>query len=224
MKGKLIVIEGVDGSGKQTQSEMLFQTLKGKGLNVRKIEFPDYDSESSTLVKMYLRGDFGKDPADVSAYVASSFFAADRYASFMTKWKAFYEAGGIIIADRYTTANMVHQASKLPDQAEKDKFLHWVYELEFEMYKLPKPDVVFFLDVPPEITMAMTKERMNKITGEAQKDIHEADEHHLQASYENAHYVARKYGWKVIHCVREENMRTKEDIFQEILGKTEAAL
>jgi len=113
MRGKLIVIEGVDGSGKQTQSEKLYRTLESKGLKVKKIEFPDYDSESSALVKMYLRGDFGTNPEDVSAYVASSFFAADRYASYNTKWKEFYLSGGIIIADRYTTANMVHQASKI---------------------------------------------------------------------------------------------------------------
>jgi len=216
MRGKLIVIEGVDGSGKQTQSEKLYRTLESKGLKVKKIEFPDYDSESSALVKMYLRGDFGTNPEDVSAYVASSFFAADRYASYNTKWKEFYLSGGIIIADRYTTANMVHQASKIGDKIERDKFLEWLYDLEFNIYEIPKPDLVFFLDVPPIISMDITKERRNKITGETKKDIHERDTHHLVASYKNAHYVADKYGWQKINCVREEKMKSKEEIFNDI--------
>ena len=216
MKGKLIVIEGVDGSGKQTQSEKLYRTLLNKGLKVMKIEFPDYQSESSSLVKMYLRGDFGKNPEDVSAYVASSFFAADRYASYNTKWKSFYESGGIIIADRYTTANMVHQASKILDQRDRDKFLDWLYHLEFTIYGIPKPDLVFFLDVPPEISMDITRERKNKITGQAEKDIHEGDLHHLETSYQNAHYVADKYGWTKISCVRNNVLRSKEDIFNDI--------
>lgn len=216
MKGKLIVIEGVDGSGKQTQSEKLFRTLKQKGLKVMKVDFPDYASESSSLVKMYLRGDFGKNPEDVSAYVASSFFAADRYASYNTKWKQFYEQGGIIIADRYTTANMVHQASKILSVEEREAFLSWLYHLEFEIYKIPVPDLVFFLDVPPEVTMEMTKERKNKITGEEEKDIHEGDYHHLRTSYENAHYVAEKYGWSKISCVKGQVLRSKEDIFNDL--------
>lgn len=216
MKGKLIVIEGVDGSGKQTQSEKLYRTLLNKGLKVMKVDFPDYQSESSSLVKMYLRGDFGKNPEDVSAYVASSFFAADRYASYTTKWKSFYESGGVVIADRYTTANMVHQASKIDDMEERDAFLSWLYQLEFEMYKIPIPDLVFFLDVPPEVTMEMTKERKNKITGESEKDIHEADIRHLETSYRNAHYVADKYGWTKVCCVEGNVLRSKEDIFRDI--------
>ena len=216
MKGKLIVIEGVDGSGKQTQSEKLYRTLLNKGLKVMKVDFPDYQSESSSLVKMYLRGDFGKNPEDVSAYVASSFFAADRYASYTTKWKSFYESGGVVIADRYTTANMVHQASKIDDMEERDAFLSWLYQLEFEMYKIPIPDLVFFLDVPPEVTMEMTKERKNKITGESEKDIHEADIRHLETSYRNALYVADKYGWTKVSCVEGNVLRSKEDIFRDI--------
>jgi len=220
MKGKLIVIEGVDGSGKQTQSEKLYRTLLNKGIRVLKIEFPDYKSESSSLVKMYLRGDFGKNPDDISAYVASSFFAVDRYASYTTKWKKFYESGGVVIADRYTTANMVHQASKIKDQDERDQFLEWLAHLEFEMYGIPKPDLVFFLDVPPEVSMEITRERKNKITGESEKDIHEGDQHHLDTSYVNAHYVADKYGWTKISCVEGKRMRSKEDIFNDIYLET----
>lgn len=216
MKGKLIVIEGVDGSGKQTQSEKLYRTLLNKGLKVMKVDFPDYQSESSALVKMYLRGDFGMNPEDVSAHVASSFFAVDRYASYTTKWKTFYESGGIVIADRYTTSNMVHQASKIEDVEERDAFLSWLYHLEFDMYKIPVPDMVFFLDVPPEVTLQMTKDRKNKITGESEKDIHEADLKHLETSYRNAHYVADKYGWTKINCVLDHTLRSKDDIFNDI--------
>lgn len=224
MKGRLIVIEGVDGSGKQTQSEMLYQALKAEGLPVRKVQFPNYDSESSALVKMYLRGDFGKNPEDVSAFVASSFFAADRFASFTTDWRHFYESGGLVIADRYTTSNMVHQAAKIADPRERDRFLDWLYELEFNIYGIPVPDAVFFLDVPAAVTLKNTALRMNKITGEAEKDIHEGDLQHLSASYANAHYVADKYGWRKIACVDGETMRERNEIFQEILEQVRMLL
>ncbi len=224
MNGKLIVIEGVDGSGKQTQSDKLFLRLKEEGYKIMKVSFPDYESESSALVKMYLRGDFGDNPEDISAYVASSFFAVDRYASFQTKWKAFYEEGGVVIADRYTTSNMVHQASKIRDVEERERFLDWLYHLEFVMYGIPVPDVVFFLDVPPEITMEMMKRRMNKFTGEMQKDIHEKDVHHLSSSYTNAHYVADKYGWSKINCVEEGTLLSVEDIFHKIYGEVTGSL
>ncbi len=216
MNGKLIVIEGVDGSGKQTQSDKLYLKLKEEGYKIMKISFPDYESESSALVKMYLRGDFGDNPEDISAYVASSFFAVDRYASFQTKWKEFYHAGGIVVADRYTTSNMVHQAGKIGDVGERDKFLDWLYQLEFEMYGIPVPDLVCFLDVPPEITMEMTKKRVNKFTGEMQKDIHEMDLHHLKSAYQNAHHVVSKYDWTNISCVEQGSMLSIEEIFAKI--------
>lgn len=220
MVGKLIVIEGVDGSGKQTQSDQLYLKLKEKGHNIMKVSFPDYDAESSALVKMYLRGDFGDNPDDISAYVASSFFAVDRYASYQTKWKTFYQGGGIVIADRYTTSNMVHQAGKIVDKRERDQFLDWLYDLEFKMYGIPVPDLVFFLDVPPEITMEMTKRRMNKFTGEAQKDIHEKDLHHMNSSYQNAHHVVDKYGWTKISCVEQGSMLSIESISKKIYLET----
>lgn len=219
MRGKLIVIEGVDGSGKQTQSDALYRQLEEDGHNIMKISFPDYEAESSALVKMYLRGDFGQNPDEISAYVASSFFAVDRYASFQTKWKDFYESGGIVIADRYTTSNMVHQASKISDPKERDEFLDWLYDLEFRMYKIPVPDLVFFLDVPPEITMEMTKRRLNKFTGEEKKDIHENDVHHMDSSYENAHHVANKYGWRKISCVKDKKMLSIHDIFNKVYAQ-----
>ena len=139
MEGKLIIIEsGSDSSGKATQSKKLYEKLKLNGYNVRKIEYPNYKSDSSALVKMYLNGDFGKNPEDVDPYVASTFYAVDRYASFKTEWEKFYVEGGIVIADRFTTSNMVHQAAKLEGE-DKNKFLDWLWNLEFNMYKLPTP-------------------------------------------------------------------------------------
>ena len=223
-KGTVIVIEGTDGSGKQTQSEKLYKALLEMGLKVRKVQYPDYDSESSALVKMYLRGDFGMDPESVSPYVASSFFAVDRYASFNTSWKDFYEEGGIVIADRYATANMVHQASKIADESERVKFLDWEYDLEFNMYRIPVPDIVFFLDVPPAVSRRLTADRKNKITGEDGKDIHESDLHHMESSYQNAHFVADRYKWEKIMCTYGGEMRPIEDIFSEVLGTTVARL
>lgn len=145
-KGKLIIIEsGSDASGKATQSERLYERLISEGKKCMKITFPDYESDSSALVKMYLNGDFGKNPNDVSPYVSSTFYAADRYASYKTKWGEFYNSGGIIISDRYTTSNMVHQAAKI-ESPEKEKFLEWLYDLEFNIYGIPTPDEVIFLD------------------------------------------------------------------------------
>ena len=152
MKGKLIIIEsGSDASGKATQTKKLVERLSNEYKNIRKVEYPNYESESSALVKMYLRGDFGKNPSDVDPYVASTFYAADRYASFKTEWEEFYNNGGIVIADRYTTSNMVHQASKM-DKEDRDKYLDWLVDYEFNLYKIPKPDCVIFLSCTVHVT------------------------------------------------------------------------
>lgn len=215
-KGKLIIIEsGSDASGKATQSKKLYERLIGEGYNCMKITFPDYESESSALVKMYLRGDFGSNPNDVSPYVASTFYAADRYASFKTKWEKFYNEGGIIISDRYTTSNMVHQAAKINND-EKEKFLDWLYDLEFNIYGIPKPDEIIFLDVDPEVSQELMKDRKNKFTGEEAKDIHESNKEYLINSYNNSLYIADKYNWKVIKCCKDNKLRTIEDINDEI--------
>ena len=215
-KGKLIIIEsGSDASGKATQSRKLYERLIGEGYNCMKITFPDYESESSALVKMYLRGDFGSNPNDVSPYVASTFYAADRYASFKTKWEKFYNEGGIIISDRYTTSNMVHQAAKINND-EKEKFLDWLYDLEFNIYGIPKPDEIIFLDVDPEVSQELMKDRKNKFTGEEAKDIHESNKEYLINSYNNSLYIADKYNWKVIKCCKDNKLRTIEDINDEI--------
>lgn len=216
MKGKLIIIEsGSDASGKATQTKRLFERLSEENSNIRKVEYPNYDSESSALVKMYLRGDFGKNASDVDPYISSTFFAADRYASFKTEWEEFYNNGGIVIADRYTTSNMVHQASKM-DEKYRDKYLDWLVDYEFNLYKIPEPDCVIFLDVPIEFSQKLMENRKNKITGEDKKDIHESDIEYLTKSYNNALYIANKYNWKKINCVKDGNLRSIDDIHDEI--------
>lgn len=210
----LIVIEGVDCSGKETQTARLFERLRAEGRDAVRISFPDYESEASGPVKMYLRGDFGESAYDVNPYAASTLFAVDRFASYKTKWKDFLS--GIVIADRYVTSNMVHQASKIKEEEEKRKYICWLYDLEYEKLELPKPDLVLFLDMPPEISARLNAERKNKITGECKKDIHEEDLKYLRASYENAHFVAREQGWTVIKCAEGGVLRTVEDISEEI--------
>ena len=225
MNGKIFVIEGVDASGKESQSKALFQRLIEDGLDVIRLSFPDYESDSSALVKMYLAGDFGKDPQAVTPYVASTFYAADRFASYTTKWKEHYAHGGIVIADRYTTANMVHQASKIDDAREKLAFLDWLWNLEYEIYAIPKPDKVFFLDMPPEISFKLMKARENKITGDQAKDIHEKDTAYLLRSYENAHFVSEHYSWNIISCVdANQSLKTIENISDEIYEQVKTYL
>ncbi|WP_025434571.1 dTMP kinase [Peptoclostridium acidaminophilum] len=217
MKGKLFVIEsGTDSSGKATQTLRLFERLLAEGFNVRKVEYPDYESDSSALIKMYLKGEFGDRPEDVNCYAASAFYAVDRYASFQKNWREFYEAGGIVIADRYTTSNMVHQASKIEDEAEKEEYLEWLVDFEFEKFRLPEPDEVIFLDMPPSVSIELMRERNNKFTGESEKDIHEKSCDYLVKTYENARQIASKYGWKSVDCVREGNLRTIDEIHDEI--------
>ena len=212
-KGKLYVIEGLDGSGKATQAELLFETLKERGLDVRKVSFPNYASDSSAPVRMYLRGDFGTDPASVNAFAASSFYAVDRYAGYKSDWGAFYEKGGIIIADRYTTSNAVHQCSKLPEE-EWDAFLDWLFHYEYELLGIPAPEAVIYLEVDPDISQKLMAGRYDG--DEAKKDIHERNVHYLQRSAKAAAYCCRKLGWKKISCTAEGKMRTIEDISAEI--------
>lgn len=215
MLGKLIAIDGVDASGKQTHAELLYEKLKKEGYCVRKISFPAYDSPSSTLVKMYLSGEFGKNAEEVDAYAASSFFAADRFATFRTDWGEDYKNGAVIIADRYVSSNMIHQASKLAEH-KKDAFLEWLDDFEYEKYGLPRPDITVFLDMPPKFGAELMRERENKFSHQSEKDIHERDGGYLLKSYENACFVAEKYGWKRISCVDGESVRTIDDINDEL--------
>ncbi|MBQ3379650.1 MAG: deoxynucleoside kinase [Clostridia bacterium] len=215
--GKLIVIDGLDASGKQTQCELLYKAMRAMGENVKMISFPNYDDESSTLVKMYLKGEFGTDPADVNAYMASSFYAVDRCASYLKYWKSFYEGGGVVIADRYTTSNAIHQGVKLSKETRKEYF-DWLYEYEFERLKLPKPDTVIFLDVPPAVSIKLMEGRNNKIDNSKSRDIHEASKKYLFGCYDAALQAADYLGWKKVKCVKEEKIREIEDISREVFS------
>jgi dTMP kinase len=213
----LIVFEGVDSSGKATHTEMLYNKIKDMGKKVIKISFPDYESNSSALVKMYLEGEFGPCPEDVSPYAASSFYAVDRYASYHIKWKTYLENGYIVLADRYVPSNMIHQAAKFKNYARKDLYLEWVYDFEYNKLGLPKPDRVIFLDMPPSFARSLMADRSNKFTGEKKKDIHESDNEHIINAYGNALYVAEKYNWTQIKCA-DTALRSIDDIQNEIMN------
>ena len=214
--GKLFVIDGTDGSGKQTQLQKLKERLEKENIDYREVSFPNYDSKTSTLVKMYLSGDFGKNAKEISPYIASTFYAADRYATFQTEYKEYYENGGIILADRYTTSSMIHQAGKIKDKEERDKFLKWLWDFEFNLYGLPIPTEVFFLNMPVEKSLELIANRENKFTHETKKDIHESDKNHLVDAYSAACDVAKEYNWHEVICVKDDKIRTIEDIHEEI--------
>ena len=222
--GKLIVIEGVDSSGKETQTKLLFEYIKSSGKDVKKVSFPDYESDFCMPVKKYLAGDLGKNPSDVNAYAASSFYAIDRYASYKKDWGEFYHNGGTIVCDRYVTSNIVHQAMKISEKDKKEKFIDWLSDYEYEKLGLPKPDVVIFLDMPPEAAQFLMKNRANKITGEAKKDIHESDKNYLHAAYNNAVEVASHQAWKRVVCANGLDVRSIEDIHKEIVSIVEKIL
>ncbi|WP_407308712.1 dTMP kinase [Desulfosporosinus sp. SB140] len=215
MRGKLIVIEAGDGCGKATQTKLLYDRLKAENYNVKKIEFPDYESDSSALIKMYLNGDFGTDPADVNPYAASAFYTVDRYASYKKGWESFYQQGGIILADRYTTSNMVHQAAKINNKEERKAYLNWLTDLEFEKFKLPVPDCVIFLDMHPSFSQTLINSRLNK-TGSSEKDIHENNYEYLERSYINACEIRTENGWKIVECVHNDQLRSIEEIHADI--------
>lgn len=217
--GKLFVIDGTDGSGKQTQFEKITERLKKEGRDIRVVSFPNYESESSSLVKMYLGGKFGENAKEISPYIASTFYAADRYATYKTEYEEYYKNGGIILADRYTTANMVHQAGKIKDIKEREKFLEWLWDFEFNLYGLPIPTKAFFLNMPTEYAIKLMENRENKITHEDKKDIHERDASHLKDAYEAACSLVDKYDWYEVKCVKNGEIRSIEDIHEEIYNE-----
>ena len=219
--GKLIVIEGTDGSGKSTQFRLLTQRVEAEGLEFRKLVFPQYAEESSALIRMYLGGQFGDKPSDVNAYAASAFYAVDRYASYKKVWGAWYENGGLVLSDRYTTSNAVHQASKEP-QENRGEFLRWLYEFEYDKLGLPRPDLTIYLDVPTEYTEQLMRSR-EAATGTS-ADIHEQDLEYLSTCRRMGRTAAEFYNWTVIECVRDGAMRTIEDIHEEIYSHVKACL
>lgn len=197
MQNRLIVVEGLDGSGKSTQVSLLKAKLESDGTPVRQIKLPDYDDPSSTLVKMYLGGEFGKNPEDVNVYAASSFYAVDRYASFRRHWQKDYENGTLILADRYTTSNAVHQAVKLPE-SEWENYLSWLSDYEYNKLGIPAPDAVIFLDMPVAVSQKLMTARYNG--EETKKDVHEANVAYLNACHKAALFAAEKLGWYVVPC------------------------
>lgn len=219
--GKLIVIEGLDGSGKSTQLELLKQRLKAEDIPSRAISFPDYESDSSALVKMYLSGKFGDKPGDVNPYAASLFYCVDRYASFKSKWQEDYLSDKIIVAGRYTTSNAIHQTSKLPEARWKS-FLDWLYDTEYEKAGIPKPDLVIFLDMPVDVSQKLLSGRYHG--DEGSKDIHEKDVGYLESCRRAAKFVADYSGFKTVNCADGDNPRTVEDISDEVFALVKGVL
>ena len=221
MRGKLIVFEGTDGSGKATQSRLLCEHLQREGIAYKNIDFPRYGKPSAAMVQEYLDGNLGKNPGDVNAYAASMFYAMDRYASYQQDWGDFYEAGGLIVADRYTTSNAVHQASKL-EKGQRGAYLKWLFDTEYGLFGLPKPDLVIYLDMPTEITERMMRGR-EAATG-THADIHEQDREYLKRCRENAREIVEECGWKVISCAEKDQPRTPENIHNQVYDLVKALL
>ena len=211
--GKLIVFEGTDGSGKATQTELLCRTLTEQGVPFRRLSFPRYSEESSALIRLYLGGAFGSHPDDVNAYAASTFYAVDRYASYKQDWGEYYRQGGLLIADRYTTSNAVHQCSKLP-QKQWEEYLHWLFDYEFRLLGLPAPDRVIYLQVDPAVSQRLMTQRYHG--DESKKDVHEKDTAYLARSRTAAEFCARHLGWDTVHCTSGDAMRSIEEIQQEV--------
>ncbi len=210
MSRHLIVIEGTDGSGKSTQAQLACEALTAAGVDFKRLTFPRYKDDSSMLVRMYLRGDFGTHPQDVNAYAASTFYAADRYASYMTDWKADWEGERVIFCDRYTTSNAVHQSSKLPQEQLRD-FTKWLFDYEYNLLGLPAPTCVIFLDMPPQVSFKMLEKRQGE-TG----DIHELDHDYLIRCHDRALSVCEQNGWHRISCAENGQIRPVEAIHQDI--------
>lgn len=213
-KGRLIVFEGTDGSGKSTQFRRLCLRLEAEGKSFHRLVFPQYEEESSALIRMYLRGEFGSKPSDVNPYAASAFYAVDRYAAYKKYWGEEYRGGGLILADRYTTSNAVHQASKLEGQARKT-YIDWLFDFEHVKMGLPEPDLVIYLDLPVEQSLDLLKKRQEE-AGE-EHDIHEADSTYLMSCRNAALEAAKQYGWTIV-CALDDGgaLRSVEDIHQEI--------
>ena len=221
MQGKLIVIEGIDGSGKSTQFKLLTQRLEKEGVPFRKVVFPRYDQSSSTLLRSYLSGEFGKNPGDVNAFAASTFFFVDRFASFKTDWGEFYKSGGIVVCDRYTTSNAIHQGAKIPESA-LNSFLDWLYDFEFRLMELPKPDIVLYMDVDLDTCLNQMKSRQEK-TGTV-GDIHETHSEYLASCLKAGASAANRLAWNKVRCLDSGAMRSIDEIHEEIYDSVKGVL
>lgn len=221
-KSTLIVIDGLDGSGKSTITPLVYEHFKKKSDKVVLISYPDYDSKSSALVKMYLNGELSKNADEINPFAASSFYAVDRYASFKQHWESYYNEGFLIIATRYVTSNAIHQMSKL-DKTRWDEFLAWLDDYEYEKLALPRPDKVFFLDMPREVANALITSRYDG--DDNKKDIHEKNKEYMAACEKSAYYAADKLGFKIIPCAfsqsNEKRPRAIEEITSEVIKEIE---
>ena len=211
--GKLIVFEGIDGSGKSTQFGMMCERLLSEGRQFKRLVFPRYNEPSSALIKMYLGGDFGSNPDSVNAYAASSFYAVDRYASFIQDWREYYESGGLILTDRYTTSNALHQGAKV-EACEREHFFKWLYDYEFNLIGLPAPDLVIYMDIEAEYASKRLRQRETETATNA--DIHENDMRYLCNSVESGKQAAEQFGWHRISCVIDGVERDKHDLNKDI--------
>ena len=220
-KGKLIVLEGIDGSGKSTQFKLLTDRLRAEGCDFRQVTFPRYENSSSALLRSYLNGEFGQDPQDVSAYAASTFFFVDRYASYKTDWGAYYENGGLVFCDRYTTSNAIHQGAKLPPD-ELPAFLDWLYDFEFRLMELPKPDIVLYMDVDLDTCLNQMKSRQEK-TGTV-GDIHETHSEYLASCLKAGASAANRLAWNKVRCLDSGAMRSIDEIHEEIYDSVKGVL
>ena len=219
--GKLIVFEGTDGSGKSTQFELLAKRLEAEQIGFQRLRFPQYEEPSSALIRMYLGGAFGDDPEAVNAYAASTFYAVDRYASYQRVWKVYYQGGGFVVSDRYTTSNAVHQGSKVPE-GERADFFRWLYDLEYDRMGLPRPDLVVLLDMPVELSEQLMRKR-EQSTG-THADIHERDEDYLKKCRDVALHAAKYYGWRTVSCAKDGAIRGVEDIHEEVYAIVKSCL
>ena len=215
MSGKLIVIEGLDGSGKATQTALLCSYIEKKGISYKKLSFPDYDSPASSAVKMYLNGEFSSAPNGVNAYAASSFYAVDRCVSFLKKWQKEYNSGELLIADRYAESNIVYQSGKLPVE-ERDAFIEWAEDFEYVKLGIPKPDLVIYLDMSVDVSQKLLSERYGG--DESKKDIHESSVAFLKQCRNVALYAAQKLDWKIVKCDDGKNPRSIDDIAADIIN------
>ena len=228
LKGKIIVIEGTDGSGKQTQAKLLKERLEREGYTVYSTSFPNYPSDSSAAVRMYLNGQIKSKPKDVSAKAASTFYAVDRYITYKKEIEPIYKQGeSVIVFDRWVESNIIHQGAKFiaDKQCEPERsdalvtFITWLHRLEYSDFEVPKPDVTIYLNVPVDYTIALRKNRANKITGGEKQDIHEADERHLVDASMTGMLAAKTLNWEVVECVQDGKMRTIDDIAMEVWQK-----
>ena len=215
MKGKLIVVEGLDGSGKATQAKLIYDQLQKEGISSKKITFPDYNEPSSSLVKMYLNSEFGDDPNDVNAYAASSFFAVDRYASYKKFWEKDYNSGKIIISDRYVTSNFLYQLPKVKKE-DWNQFIEWSCDYEYNKLGLPKPDMIIYLDIPIDVSQSLMSKRYHG--HEEKKDLHESNMKYLNLCKDAADYVADKFKFNVINCCSGNQIKSVLEIHNIIMN------